>query len=245
MSTLVGVIGGVGPAATARFSALLVERADARRDQDHVRTLVLNDTALPDRTAFLLGRSDASPAPGLAAAARLLEDAGCSFLALPCNTAHVFADDIRRAAAIPLVSMVDAAADACRARGLRAVGMLGTEGTVAADLYGRALAARGVACVYPDAALQARVTALIYEGVKAGGTVSAQAVAFLCGALGARGCDGVLLGCTELSCAWDALGAPALPVVDSLAALADAVITRASGRLRAATTEGSPLCAAS
>lgn len=235
MTALVGVLGGVGPAATARFSTLLVERANARRDQDHVRTLVLNDAALPDRTAFLLGRSGVSPAPGLARNARMLEAAGCGFLALPCNTAHAFAGAVRRAVGIPLVSIVDEAVRTCCDRGLSRVGVLATEGTVAADLYGRALKAQGLSCAYPSPALQARVTALVYEGVKAGRAVPADAVARLCAALAAQGCDGVVLGCTELSCAAPEAGelGPAT-VVDSLAALADAVILRAGVPLRGA-----------
>ena len=244
MSALVGVIGGAGPAATARFSALLVARADARRDQDHVRTLVLNDASLPDRTAFLLGASDVSPAPRLAADARLLADAGCALLAMPCNTAHAFADDIRRAAGVPLVSMVDAAADACRGAGLRQVGVLATAGTVACGLYERALAARGIGCAYPDEALQARVTALIYDEAKAGRALDPCAVAYLCGTMAARGCDGVLLGCTELSCDLPAAGAALpVPVVDALAVLADRVIEAAGCRTRAGAAALPPVAA--
>ena len=74
---LVGVLGGTGPAATAYFLQRLVERTEARCDQDHVRTLAFNDTAIPDRTAFLLGRSDRSPLAALIEDGQLLEACGC------------------------------------------------------------------------------------------------------------------------------------------------------------------------
>lgn len=103
---LVGVLGGTGPAATAYFLQRLVERTEARCDQDHVRTLAFNDTAIPDRTAFLLGRSDRSPLEALIEDGRLLEACGCDLLALPCNTAHGFFDELQGALGIPVVHMV-------------------------------------------------------------------------------------------------------------------------------------------
>lgn len=113
---LVGVLGGTGPAATAYFLQRLVERTEARCDQDHVRTLAFNDTAIPDRTAFLLGRSDRSPLEALIEDGRLLEACGCDLLALPCNTAHGFFDEVK--AGRP----VDAAALERLAAPFRAVG---------------------------------------------------------------------------------------------------------------------------
>ena len=63
---LVGVLGGVGPLATAYFLQLLVALTEAERDQDHVDAVVLNHATIPDRTDFILGRSDADPGPVLA-----------------------------------------------------------------------------------------------------------------------------------------------------------------------------------
>lgn len=136
---LVGVLGGTGPAATAYFLQRLVERTEARCDQDHVRTLAFNDTAVPDRTAFLLGRSDRSPLEALIEDGRLLEACGCDLLALPCNTAHGFFDELQGALGIPVVHMVRETAAAASAVGLARIGVLATSGTVAA----RPVRARG------------------------------------------------------------------------------------------------------
>lgn len=125
---LVGVLGGTGPAATAYFLQRLVERTEARCDQDHVRTLAFNDTAIPDRTAFLLGRSDRSPLAALIEDGQLLEACGCDLLALPCNTAHGFFDELQGALGIPVVHMVRETAAAASAVGLARIGVLATSG---------------------------------------------------------------------------------------------------------------------
>ena len=183
---LVGVLGGTGPAATAYFLQRLVERTEARCDQDHVRTLAFNDTAVPDRTAFLLGRSDRSPLEALIEDGRLLEACGCDLLALPCNTAHGFFDELQGALGIPVVHMVRETAAAASAVGLTRIGVLATSGTVAADLYGREAARLGVDCLYPDATTQGQVNRVIFDEVKAGRPVDAAALERLAAPL--RGC---------------------------------------------------------
>ena len=167
---LVGVLGGTGPAATAYFLQRLVERTEARCDQDHVRTLAFNDTAIPDRTAFLLGRSDRSPLAALIEDGQLLEACGCDLLALPCNTARGFFDELQGALGIPVVHMVRETAAAASAVGLARIGVLATSGTVAADLYGHEAARLGVDCLYPDSATQARANRIIFDEVKASGS---------------------------------------------------------------------------
>ena len=221
---LVGVLGGTGPAATAYFLQRLVERTEARCDQDHVRTLAFNDTAIPDRTAFLLGRSDRSPLAALIEDGQLLEACGCDLLALPCNTAHGFFDELQGALGIPVDHMVGETAAA--AVGLARIGVLATSGTVAADLYGHEAARLGVDCLYPDSATQARANRIIFDEVKAGRFVEPAALEALAAPLRAAGCDGVVLGCTELADG-GVTRAAGLHVVDALDVLADCVIMRA------------------
>lgn len=232
---LVGVLGGVGPGATAHFLQRLVALTDASRDQDHVRTLAFNDAAIPDRTDFLTGRSSRSPAAALVEDGRLLEACGCELLALPCNTAHSFFDEVQASLGIPLLHMVRETVRACAAAELRQVGVLATTGTVLMDLYGREGAALGVACRYPDPVGQRRVNHLIYDEVKAGRAVDGRALDELAGDLGRAGCDGVVLGCTELSAAFAGrTRAAGLPVVDALDVLACRVIERAGKDVREA-----------
>lgn len=222
---LVGVLGGVGPGATAFFLQRLVALTDADRDQDHVRTLAFNDAAIPDRTAFLTGESSRSPAAALVEDARLLEACGCDLLALPCNTAHCFFDEVQSSVAVPIVHMVWETVEACAAMGLSRVGVLATRGTVLTDLYGREGARAGVTCRYPEETAQREVGRIIFDKVKAGRTVDGTVLDALAAPLRAAGCDGIVLGCTELSVAFAGrTQAAGIPVVDALDVLARRVI---------------------
>lgn len=240
--TLVGVLGGVGPLATVLFMDSVVRLTEAARDQDHVDMVVLQHASVPDRTAFVLGRSADDPGPVLADDARRLARAGAGLLVLPCNTAQAFAGPVTAATAVPLLTAVDATVSAaCDAQAPRpggpprAVGLLATEGTIASGVYAEAFGARGVQTLVPDSAGQAAVTALIYDGVKAGRGGDLTALAGTIAGLRSRGADAIVLGCTELSVAAQATPAdhlPGVPLVDSLDALARATVLRAGGRLR-------------
>ncbi|WP_277213717.1 aspartate/glutamate racemase family protein [Isoptericola croceus] len=231
----VGVIGGVGPLATAYFLQRVVQLTDAERDQDHVDLVVLNHATVPDRTEFVLGRSTLDPGPVLARDARRLERFGVSFLVMPCNTAHYFTQQVIDAITVPFVSIVDVTVAAARRRepGLTKVGLLATAGTVASGVYADAFAAHGIEVVTPSAEDQARVNAVIYDQVKAGRPADADALRAVAARLAARGAGVVVLGCTELSVAavdHQLLDEP--PFLDSMDELVRATITRAGHRVR-------------
>lgn len=233
MSHLVGILGGVGPAATVYFEQRIVERTAATRDQDHVRTLVFNDATIPDRTAFILGESDESPVAPLQADARLLEQCGATVLALPCNTAHYFFDDIQSAVDIPLVNMVRETMEHCARNGMRRVGVLGTMGTMQVNIFGREAEGLPVECVYPELEVQRRVNSLIYDDVKAGHAVDPARLDELANLFADKGCEGIILGCTELSLAFGKDAAHhRIAVVDPLEVLVEAVIRHAGYQLR-------------
>lgn len=228
---LVGVLGGVGPGATAYFLQRIVERTDATCDQDHVRTLAFNDTAIPDRTAFIAGESARSPVAALIEDGLLLEACGCEVLALPCNTAHAFFDDIQASLHAPVVHMVRETVRAAAETGCRHLGVLATRGTVLTDVYGREGGGCGVECRYPANPVQQRVGRIIFDEVKAGRAVDRTVLDELAAGLANAGCDGIVLGCTELSLAFGgARYAAGLPVVDALDVLADRVIALGGGK---------------
>ena len=146
----VGVVGGLGPAATVHFMHRVVELTDAHRDQDHVDLLVWQHGSIPDRTAFLLGEGE-SPEPVLVADVVALERAGARFVAIPCNTAVVWIEQMRAAVSIEVLDTVaESVAAAQRAvPGRRRVGVLATDGTRLAGTYDAAAAAAGVDLVVP------------------------------------------------------------------------------------------------
>lgn len=231
---LVGVLGGIGPLATSCFFRRVIELTDARSDQEHANLLILNHAAIPDRTAYLLGRSGESPVPALTADARLLEAAGCSAIVIPCNTSHAFYEEMQGAVTIPVVHLIALTAREAARRGMRSLCILSTEGTRAADLYGAACRPCGIRCGYPQQGIQALITETIYDRVKAGESASEQVLRSVIELELAAGYDGVVLGCTELSAAFQSMGLQSRypAALDALELLARETVVRAGCRLK-------------
>jgi aspartate racemase len=197
----IGVIGGMGPDATVDFFAKLVSASHAERDQDHLRVLIDNDPSVPDRTAAIEGRG-ASPAPHLARMARGLIAQGATLLVMPCNSAHAFAGAIVEAAgAVPFLDLIETTVAATRKRlpGVARVGLLATDGTLAARLYHDAYARAGIEALAPRGDDQALVMAAIYA-VKRGGAEGSlrSALRHACERLVEGGAEALIAGCTEI-----------------------------------------------
>lgn len=199
----VGIVGGVGPAATVDFMDKLVRLTRAQRDQEHVRLLVEHNPQIPDRTAHILGRGP-DPSIALYAACKRLEAGGAAMIAIPCNTAHAYLGDLQPHLSIPVISMPDVtmARIAERYPHCPPVGLLATSGTMSSGVYRRAAERAGLTLIVPDDAHQAQVMNAIYggKGVKAG-FVDGECRADLLAAarhLADRGAEVLILGCTEL-----------------------------------------------
>lgn len=220
-----GLIGGLGPRATARLYLDLTRRAG--RGSALPRLMVYSvpvTRAIED--AFLVG-----PVDPLAAEMRemraLLEEAvdgliaaGARRVAMPCNTLQDILAEVCGGRDIELVNMVDAAVRAVVRHGSEEVLVLATRATCRWDVYGRRLAARGVRCVYPDPALQARVERRIRAALDLDhmGRDSAFVEAI---AAHVRPGRGVVIACTDL--AGDLDGLPGVPVFDALDCLVDSI----------------------
>ncbi|SIT47048.1 Aspartate racemase [Paraburkholderia ribeironis] len=198
-----GVLGGVGPAATVDFLAKLVRNTPAACDQDHIRLMIEHNPQIPDRTDALLGNGD-DPTLALYAACKTLEEGGADLIAIPCNTAHAFIERIQPALGIPIVNMLTCTADYLRETfpGLREVGVLATSGTLASCVYEQALEARGIRQVAPTAPAQAHLMNAIYGpcGAKAGYTAGecVDQLAVAVDDLVGQGVQVIVLACTEL-----------------------------------------------
>lgn len=213
MNLVLGVLGGMGPAATLDFLAKLQALTPAERDQDHIRTLVDINPQVPDRNDPLN-----KPGPVLAEMAGALRGAGADVLAIACNTAHAYADVIVRASGLPLIDMIGTAAAAARDTGARRAGVLGTR--QALKLYREYLAAQGMGIVTLEADRQELFMELIYrikQGDRSPGLRSQMAA--LVADLGAGGAEAVIAGCTEVPLAFDA-SASRLPFIDPAQELA-------------------------
>ena len=238
---IVGVLGGVGPAATAVFLDLLVQLTDSSTDQGNIDALVTQHSSIPDRTAHILDPTGSpDPGPVLAHDARFLERAGADFLVLPCNTAHHYAVQVREAISVDLVSIVRTTTSAVQQRlaelGAQStpVAIFATEGNIAAGVYQDALASVGLTAVEPDAATQAVINSLIYDQVKAGLPADVDALADVVEDAARGGAAAVIFGCTELSVVYaqqESLQRDQR-IVDSLHELACETVRRAGHRVR-------------
>jgi len=226
----IGVIGGMGPAATVDFFAKLIAATGAERDQDHLRILIDNNPRVPDRNAAIAGIG-ASPGPQLARSARGLERAGADFLVIACNTAHAFQADIEAAVSIPLLSMIEATVDAAVDDGAGRVGVLAADGCRRARLYQNAFEARDVDALFLADEAQLDFMKLLYR-IKAGdiGDDVRRRMAAMALSLNARGAQAVIAACTEvpLVLSSDTLAVPVISSTDALVARAVAFATAGS-----------------
>ena len=199
----IGVVGGVGPAATVSFLDTLVRATPATRDQDHLRFVVEQNPQIPDRTEHLLGDGP-DPTLALYATCRKLQQADADIIAIPCNTAHAFVKFIQPMLDIPIIHMLRETVEFITREfaSIRHIGLLATTGTVASRVYhdeieramlqaddaracsaaadhGRHLRTRGVKAGVLDAHCRAEVEDAIRHLVR-------------------RGAEVVILGCTEL-----------------------------------------------
>lgn len=197
---IVGVLGGMGPEATVELMRRVIQVTPARDDQDHIRMIVEHNPKVPSRIKALIDKTGESPAPVLADMAKRLEAAGANVLAMPCNTAHAYAGDIRAAVQAPLLDMIALTAERISRMALknRRVGMLASTAVRTLGLYERALEVYGIATVYPGN--QDEVMRTI-KAVKRGetGPDQRQALALAAEELQSKDADVLLIACTELS----------------------------------------------
>ncbi|MBP0495966.1 aspartate/glutamate racemase family protein [Pararoseomonas indoligenes] len=227
---VLGVLGGMGPLASAEFMRQLTLLTPAERDQDHIPAILWSDPRVPDRTAARQGRGP-DPLPALVRGIRGLEAAGCGAIAIACNTAHGWIDGMRAATHLPILHIVEAAAEALRLQGIGPgpVGVMGTAGTLAMGLYQQGLEGDGWAVSVPTEEEMARLVSPGIALVKANRVAESYApLAEAARALAERGARAVVLGCTEIPLGIAAGPALPFPVVDTIEALALAAIRWAS-----------------
>lgn len=218
-----GIVGGVGPLATMFIGEMIVRRTKAAKDQDHVNSIITNNTRIPDRTAFIMGRSKDNPVPVMIDDMAKLSSIGAEIIIIPCNTAHTFYDELEMGSPVPVIHMIRETMKRAAQQGAVKVGVLATTGTVTSKVYQQAANEYGLEPVLPSPELQEKVMSIIYDNVKAGKNADKDTWREIVNHMENQGCDRVVLGCTELSIVKKEMDLPDF-YLDSLIVLAETAI---------------------
>ncbi len=196
-----GIIGGLGPMATAYFLRMIVEMTDAKTDQEHIEVLLHSRPQIPDRTRYILGLSKESPMPHFQEIGMQLVKQGADVIVIPCITAHFFRDALEKDIDCPIIHSIEETGYYLQSEGISKVGIMATDGTIQSKLFQNILGKYGISCVVPEQAGQASVMHIIYENVKKGLPIEMERFEAVSSELFSKGAQVILLGCTELSMA--------------------------------------------
>ena len=199
-----GVIGGLGPMATAHFYETIVRMTKADTDQQHIPVYISSRPDTPDRTAHIMDPDQPDPTVYMIEAGRKLIGIGADYLAIPCVTAHHYYSRLQMALPKPLISLTDQTILYLSMRKAQRIGLMATDGTLSGRIFQDACENTGIQCLVPDIETQADIMHLIYSCLKTDrpfGFKEREVFLRAAGSLLSQGAEYVLLGCTELSLA--------------------------------------------
>ncbi|MFQ9893268.1 MAG: aspartate/glutamate racemase family protein [Emergencia sp.] len=200
MDRMIGILGGMGPKASQLFYDMVTEMTDADKDQDHVRMMIYSDPSIPDRTQAILRGEYDQVYEKMLKNALTLEAAGCEAIGITCNTAHFFAEMIADKLNIPIIHMIAHTVFHIKRRNPGAkIAILATEGTIKTQLYQRQMEQGGLIPYVLAPEIQELVSYQIYDRIKKGLDWDEAAWGTIEDVIKKEGCQGAIMGCTELS----------------------------------------------
>ena len=229
MAKIIGVLGGMGPAATADFYQKIIRATPAKTDQEHLKVLIFSNPQVPDRTAAIRGEGP-SPLSILVAGAEVLVQGGADFITIPCVTVHYYYEALQRAVSVPVLHLVGETATSVVKNypRLRRLGLLATTGTLESRLFESYFEPRGFTILTPDPAVQATVVMEAIYAVKHGESLERprRLIREAAEHLQTRGVQAIIAGCTEVPLVLQDGDLP-MPVIDPTWILAQAAVHRA------------------
>lgn len=196
---ILGILGGLGPMATAAFYQLIVELTDARCDQEHIKTIIYSIPDTPPRVDYIVGKSKDNPGIFLKEGAKKLEECGANIVVMPCVTAHYFKNQIIEGLSIPFIDMIDETVEVLKKLKIKKVGIVGTSGTIIGGHLQKKLLISGIDSVLPDEKTQCCIDNLIFERLKKNIFIDSREISLLTDNLFSKGAEFNLIACTELS----------------------------------------------
>jgi aspartate racemase len=194
-----GVIGGLGPIATAYFLELIIKMTNAQCDQEHLDMIIYNCPSIPDRTNYILDKNEENPAEAIIDIGKQLCEQGVDYISIPCITAHSFYDSLIKAIDVPVIHIVKETVLHLKEYGIKKVGIAATDGTLASMLFQKELVSAGIDYVLPTTVSQQVIMDLIYKNIKAGLQADMDRFYEVSEELRTNGAEVIILGCTELS----------------------------------------------
>ncbi|MFC4025028.1 aspartate/glutamate racemase family protein [Oceanobacillus longus] len=219
---VIGILGGMGPAATVELFNRIVNNTAAKYDKEHVNTIIINDPQIPDRTEYILGEGE-SPIPKLKENIMKLHLAGAEYIAIPCMTAHTFISELQQSSPIPIINAIELIDRYLEETypNVHTVGLLATTGSIKSGVYGKHLTKTNI--ITPDGMQQSRLMDIIYSknGIKAGNTSPeiVNEINKILYELRKENIQAVIAGCTELGIVMNNTNMD-MPVIDPITLLA-------------------------
>ena len=199
----IGILGGMGPEATAYFFQLLIKKTGAACDQEHIPILIWNNPKIPPRTDAILHKGK-SPLPLLLEGINILEKGGAGLIVVPCITAHYYAPKLQARAKVSFVNLLDESLGYTKKYfpGIKKAGLVASSGTVASKLFHKTFEKAGIEVISPGQDEQKRIQNAIFgkKGIKAGFTTGApkETIISMARILIKRGAEAIIAGCTEV-----------------------------------------------
>ena len=227
---VIGILGGMGPEATADLFYRIIKATPARKDQDHLRIIIDNNPKIPDRTAAIINKG-LSPLPEMVKTAKNLERAGADFIIMPCVTAHHYYEELRKSVKISVLNMIELTTQKIEKNfpGVKKAGLIATVGTIKSKIYDQALGRIGVRVIIPPESMEQDVMKAIYNHIKAGSLIEGKHIIVnVANQLIEMGAEAIICGCTEVSLVLKN-GDLSVPVIDPLQILAETAVATALG----------------
>lgn len=221
----IGILGGMGPAATSELFSKIIHYTKVKRDQEHIRTIVMNDPTIPDRTEYILGKGP-NPIPHLINNIQKLSQIGADMIAIPCMTAHSFISELEANSPIPIINAIELVERHLNNDypKIERIGLLATNGTIKSGVFHKYISKD----IYiPDQNDQKALIEIIYgdNGIKAGNTSDKQVsgIKRIVSNMEKYNIQAVIAGCTELSLVMSEQNV-SLPVIDPITLLAEHIV---------------------
>ena len=203
MKKTIGILGGMGPEATAYFYELIITHTKASKDQEHIPVIIFSNPKIPPRTDALLKKGP-SPLPLLREGVKTLRNAGADFIVMPCVTAHFYYPELVKQEKMLFLNLLDESLRYVKKNfpGLRKAGLIASTGTIESQLFHQKFAERSIQILVPLKKEQEQVMDAIFgkEGIKAGFSTGypKKTIRAVASKLITRGAEAIIAGCTEI-----------------------------------------------